>query len=99
MIQLCGDPLIHPLKLIFEAAIRSGCFPDTWKKGNVIPVHKKESKNLGLLKTIDQFHFYQYLVKYLKKYSITIFSNVLMKMIFCLINNLAFVKVIHAFRN
>ena len=37
---------MHPLKLIFEAAIRSGCFPDTWKKGNIIPVHKKENKNL-----------------------------------------------------
>ena len=46
MIQICGDPLMHPLKLIFEAAIRSGCFPDTWKKGNIIPFHKKESKNL-----------------------------------------------------
>ena len=46
MIQICGDPLMHPLKLIFEAAIRSGCFPDTWKKGNIVPVHKKENKNL-----------------------------------------------------
>ena len=46
MIQICGNPLMHPLKLIFEAAIKSGCFPATWKKGNSIPVHKKESKNL-----------------------------------------------------
>ena len=46
MIQICGDSIIPPLKMIFESAIRSGHFPDSWKKGNVIPVHKKESKNL-----------------------------------------------------
>ena len=46
MIQICGDSIICPLKLIFETAIRSSCFPDSWKKGNIIPVHKKERKNL-----------------------------------------------------
>ena len=46
MIQVCGDSIIPPLKIIFESAIKSGNFPDSWKKGNIIPVHKKESKNL-----------------------------------------------------
>ena len=46
MIQICGDSIICPLQLIFETAIRSSCFPDSWKKGNIILVHKKESKNL-----------------------------------------------------
>ena len=32
--------------MIFESAIKSSHFPDSWKKGNIIPVHKKESKNL-----------------------------------------------------
>ena len=40
------DSIIPPLKIIFESAIRSSHFPDAWKKGNIIPVHKKESKNL-----------------------------------------------------
>ena len=44
MIQLCGDSIILPLKIIFENALRTGCFPDSWKKGNIIPVHKKSSK-------------------------------------------------------
>ena len=48
MIKMCGDSIITPLKLIFESAITSGEFPDSWKKGNIIPVHKKENK--GLLK-------------------------------------------------
>ena len=46
MIQLRGDSVLPPLKIIFESAINAGQFPDLWKKGNIIPVHKKESKNL-----------------------------------------------------
>ena len=45
MIQICGDSLIHPLKLLFESSIRTSYFPDSWKRGNIIPVHKKESKS------------------------------------------------------
>ena len=46
MIQLCDKSLAVPLKLIFESAISEGTFPKAWKKGNIVPVHKKESKNL-----------------------------------------------------
>lgn len=46
MIQMCGDSILPPLKMIIESAITSGSFPDSWKKGNIIPVHKKENKNL-----------------------------------------------------
>ena len=33
-------------KLIFKASMQEGVFPDCWKKANVVPIHKKESKNL-----------------------------------------------------
>ena len=46
MIQICGDSIIPPLILLFESSIQSGNFPDSWKKGNITPVHKKQSKNL-----------------------------------------------------
>ena len=46
MIQLCGDSIIIPLKLIFSNALDSGVFPSNWKKGNITPVHKKGSKQL-----------------------------------------------------
>ena len=46
MNQMYGDSIIPPLKLIFESAIKSGHSPDSWKKGNIIPIHKKESKYL-----------------------------------------------------
>ena len=46
MIQICGDTIIRPLTMIFDSAIKLGEFPDSWKKGNIIPVHKKENKSL-----------------------------------------------------
>ena len=46
MIKLCGKSIVYPLKLIFEASLQGGEIPDYWKKANVVPVHKKESKNL-----------------------------------------------------
>ena len=46
MIQMCGESIITPLMLIIESSINSDQFPDSWRQGNVIPVHKKESKNV-----------------------------------------------------
>ena len=46
MIKLCGKSIVYPLKLIFEASLQGGEFPDYWKNANVVPLHKKESKNL-----------------------------------------------------
>ena len=46
MIKICDEVIIPPLLIIFETALRSGIYPDQWKKANVIPVHKKNSKNL-----------------------------------------------------
>ena len=46
MIQLCGDSITLPLTLIIKFSLMSGTFPDTWKMANIIPVHKKEEKNI-----------------------------------------------------
>ena len=43
---MCDKTLVYPLKLIFRASIQEGVFPDCWKKADVVPIHKKESKNL-----------------------------------------------------
>ena len=43
---MCNKTLVYPLKLIFKASIQEDVFPDCWKKANVVPIHKKESKNL-----------------------------------------------------
>ena len=46
MIILCGDSIITPLRIIFENIISTRIFPDGWKIANVVPVHKKESKDV-----------------------------------------------------
>ena len=47
MLYNTGDEsLITPLRLIFKNCLRRGIFPETWKRANVVPVHKKNEKNL-----------------------------------------------------
>ena len=46
MIQLCGKSIALPLKLLFKTILEEGTFPEDCKKSNVVPINKKESKNL-----------------------------------------------------
>ena len=46
MIKTCGDSITFPLKLIFKSMVNEGLFLDDWKKSNVVPIYKKESKIL-----------------------------------------------------
>ena len=46
MIKLCNDSITIPLKIIFKGSLKKGIFPDMWKKGNIIPAHKKDDKTL-----------------------------------------------------
>ena len=63
MIKICESALVKTLSIIFSNSLKTGTFPYIWKKCNVIPVHKKNDKQL--LKQL-LFHYYQYLVKFLK---------------------------------
>ena len=45
MIKVCGNAISFPLKVIFKSMINEGVFPEDWKKSNVVPIYKKESKN------------------------------------------------------
>ena len=46
MIKLSDVSLVLPLKIIFTNCLRHGLFPEIWKYANVVPVHKKDEKNL-----------------------------------------------------
>ena len=46
MIKICGESLTVPLRKKFEKSPKEGKFPEIRKKANVVPVHKKEDKNL-----------------------------------------------------
>ena len=41
MLKICGKSIIKPLLIIFKKCLEKGCFPNEWKKANVVPVHKK----------------------------------------------------------
>ena len=41
-----GKTIAIPLKLIFRSILEESMFPDDWKKSNVVPIHKRDSKNL-----------------------------------------------------
>ena len=46
MIKLSDAALITPLKIIFKNCLRRGLFLEIWKYANVVPVHKKNEKNV-----------------------------------------------------
>ena len=41
MLNICGKSICKPLVLILNEFISNGVFPSEWKKGNVVPIHKK----------------------------------------------------------
>ena len=45
MIKICDKSLLEPL-IIFKNATKSSHYPDIWKRSNIIPVHKKNDKQL-----------------------------------------------------
>ena len=44
MIKICYKPILKPLILLFKNSTKSSHYPDTWKRSNIIPVHKKNDK-------------------------------------------------------
>ena len=46
IIKLCSKSIISALLLICKNCINSGIFPNIWKKSNVVPVHKKDDKQV-----------------------------------------------------
>ena len=47
MIKMYDESLVQPLSLIFRGCTDSGIYPDTWKKSNIVPVHKKGDKQIA----------------------------------------------------
>ena len=43
ILKICGDTICKPLG-IFSQALTSGSFQSEWKKGNIVPIHKKMIK-------------------------------------------------------
>ena len=46
MVKLSSESIIKPLFIIYTNCINKGCFPNKWKMANVIPIYKKDKKNI-----------------------------------------------------
>ena len=46
MIKICDKSPLKSLILLFQNSAKLSYFPDTWKMSNIIPVHKKNDKQL-----------------------------------------------------
>ena len=44
MFKICGDTISKPLELILKQVLITGSYFSHWKKGNIVPVHKKDDK-------------------------------------------------------
>ena len=44
ILKMCGKPILKPLELIFNECMSNGVFPSVWKKGNALPIHKKNDR-------------------------------------------------------
>ena len=46
MLKLRGDSICILLEMIFKQTFLTGVFPSEWKKGNIVPIHKKSNNRL-----------------------------------------------------
>ena len=46
MIKICDKSLLKPLIILFKTSTKSSHYPDIRKRSNIIPVHKKNDKQL-----------------------------------------------------
>ena len=46
MVKVCGPSIYQPLEIIFNQCLETGIFPFEWKKGNIVPIHKKGDKQM-----------------------------------------------------
>ena len=43
-IKLCNIEIVKPLYLTYKECLETGRFSSSWKKANILPIHKKENR-------------------------------------------------------
>ena len=46
MIKLCDIEIVKPPYLIYTECLETNRFPSSWKKANILPIHKEENRQL-----------------------------------------------------
>ena len=44
ILKICGSAICKPLAIICKQCVDAGIFPSAWKKGDIVPIHKKDDK-------------------------------------------------------
>ena len=88
MIKLCDVATVNPLYLIHKKCLDTGRFPISWKKGNVLPIHKKENRQLK-----KSYKPISLVGKYLKNLFSTPYSSIFVRTNFPLPVSLVFDQV------
>ena len=73
MLKLAHKSISKPLKLLFENCLRTGIFPDQWKKANIVSIYKKCNKQL--VKNYRPVSLLQLVAKYLSKSFLMTYLN------------------------
>ena len=42
MVKVCDDSIKKPLSIIYKNCVKTGIYPNAWKKSNIVPVHEKK---------------------------------------------------------
>ena len=56
MIKICDSAIVEPLSLIFEKCLETGVYPTSWKRANIIPVHKNSRQSTNNYRSISLFN-------------------------------------------
>ena len=74
VLTICDSSINKLLEKIFKQCIETRVFPCEWKKGNIVPIHKKRDKQ-----TLAKVLLLPICKKFLKDYCLTKYSNVLLE--------------------
>ena len=72
LVKMCASSIAKPLAILFRKCVESKCFPKEWMKPRIVPVHKKHDKQM--IKNY-QYHYCQFVLKFLKRLYLTRFLN------------------------
>ena len=62
--KICGISICRPLELIFNKFILNGIFPSESKKGNVVPIYKKNNRQyLKIYRPVSLLPIYHKILK------------------------------------
>lgn len=74
--KICGISICRPLELIFNKFILNGIFPSESKKGNVVPIYKKNNRQyLKIYRPVSLLPIYHKILKRLIFHEMFLFFN------------------------